>query len=507
VEERKTDVVLVSEDHDNTTQMYYANELTQKDSSSRGMRVKLTFTFFGNGYMCPIYVSVSGLSERKFPRNTCPSRIKIVKIPGLCIERNRDVTCNKPGYVVLLRNDVSEESVHLRNHEFYQKEVYRSTVKNIRKDIHNFEMDNITEIPDELLCVGWSDGDINHLKSLVKEDTREQCLQGKNIKCKQSAKRTGVEQPADVSVIFKLLKQTERTTTLDDIMNDTLSPMLDKIFKDLYKANELNLQSFKLVVLKDFLARLPYMLDKTCTVGRIVDGFVKTGLLDAKHKVWPDLNKICLTKRKVMTQSEKGLICKIFDKLLRLTLEEGYVTEDVYDDLGFAKDLVSNRVYERDHGIASEWKQRAKNISHQYQQDLRRERLKEIQDKFNKKQEKIQEEINKLIETNKKAEHKINSFIETNNLMSKIKPNQYSFIEKEVKNVSLSMLFSLNCKELKAFIHVRLFTTKNIDKKILKKYPNKMKFEDALRAIQDDNQEDSLVSLAFKQKNKEVILK
>ena len=34
-----------------------------------------------------------------------------------------------------------------------------------------------------------------------------------------------------------------------------------------------------------------------------------------------------------------------------------------------------------------------------------------------------------------------------------------------------------------------------------------MKFEDALRAIQDDNQEDSLVSLAFKQKNKEVILK
>ena len=115
---------------------------------------------------------------------------------------------------------------------------------------YNFEMDNITEIPDELLCVGWSDGDINHLKSLVKEDTREQCLQGKNIKCKQSAKRTGVEQPADVSVIFKLLKQTERTTTLDDIINDTLSPMLDKIFKDLYKANELNLQPFKLVVLK-----------------------------------------------------------------------------------------------------------------------------------------------------------------------------------------------------------------------------------------------------------------
>eukprot|EP00957_Ditylum_brightwellii_P019429 1466073-Ditylum_brightwellii.AAC.1 len=60
-------------------------------------------------------------------------------------------------------------------------------------------MDNITEIPDELLCIGWSDGDINHLKSLVKEDTRELCLQGKNIKCKQSAKRTGVEQPADVS--------------------------------------------------------------------------------------------------------------------------------------------------------------------------------------------------------------------------------------------------------------------------------------------------------------------
>ena len=66
---------------------------------------------------------------------------------------------------------------------------------------------SILILPDHLTSVGWNDGDIQQLKAIVKKENGDQCLQYKNIKCKQSAKRSGVEQMCDVCIIFLLLKQ------------------------------------------------------------------------------------------------------------------------------------------------------------------------------------------------------------------------------------------------------------------------------------------------------------
>ena len=71
------------------------------------MRVKLTFTFTGAGQVFNPYVTLSGFTERDLLSNGCPSVIIVVPIPGISMERNRDSTFQKNGYVVFMRNTVS----------------------------------------------------------------------------------------------------------------------------------------------------------------------------------------------------------------------------------------------------------------------------------------------------------------------------------------------------------------------------------------------------------------
>eukprot|EP00957_Ditylum_brightwellii_P028084 2120003-Ditylum_brightwellii.AAC.1 len=46
------------------------------------------------------------------------------------------------------------------------------------------------DMPDESSSVGLNDGDMLQLKAIVKNMIMQQCLQYKNMKCKQSAKRS-----------------------------------------------------------------------------------------------------------------------------------------------------------------------------------------------------------------------------------------------------------------------------------------------------------------------------
>ena len=68
------------------------------------------------------------------------------------------------------------------------------------------------------------------LADKVKEEIRKQCIENNNIRCKQSVKRSGVEQMCDVAIIFNLLKQIETQTTFKDIPFDSLSFVIDAIF-------------------------------------------------------------------------------------------------------------------------------------------------------------------------------------------------------------------------------------------------------------------------------------
>ena len=57
------------------------------------------------------------------------------------MERNRDPTCQKNGYIVFMRNTVTEKSFNLNNHENYHKEVYKPCMDYICKVMHEFDND------------------------------------------------------------------------------------------------------------------------------------------------------------------------------------------------------------------------------------------------------------------------------------------------------------------------------------------------------------------------------
>ena len=57
------------------------------------------------------------------------------------MEINIDPTFQNNGYVLFLKNTVSEESIHLKNHEHYDKEVYKPCIDYIHKVMYGFYND------------------------------------------------------------------------------------------------------------------------------------------------------------------------------------------------------------------------------------------------------------------------------------------------------------------------------------------------------------------------------
>ena len=68
------------------------------------------------------------------------------------------------------------------------------------------------------------------------------------------------------------------------------------------------------MIWKDFIARFPYMSDTTFTCDIIMQVFVYVGMLDAKHKFWPDIYAILKTKRRSTTKYEMQMIEKYFSQ-------------------------------------------------------------------------------------------------------------------------------------------------------------------------------------------------
>ena len=85
----------------------------------------------------------------------------------------------------------------------------------------------------------------------------------------------------DVAIIFNLLKQIGKQTTIKDIPFYSLSSVIDAIFSELKEMDTLHPKAKKLRMLKYFLAHFPYMLDKTFTCDRIIQGLIYVGMFDS----------------------------------------------------------------------------------------------------------------------------------------------------------------------------------------------------------------------------------
>ena len=66
--------------------------------------------------------------------------------------------------------------------------------------------------------------------------------------------------------------------------------------------DKLHLKEKKVRILKDFLARFPYILDNTYTCDIIIQRLIGVSMLDTKHKLWPYFHEILKTNRISITR-------------------------------------------------------------------------------------------------------------------------------------------------------------------------------------------------------------
>ena len=186
---------------------------------------------------------------------------------------------------------------------------------------------------------------------------------------KQNATRTGVKEPADLAKVFVIFKELNKTLTVTDV--DPLRHLMKRRVTKAFESNSMkvwNLNLKKKNSLIDFIPNLPEMAIKAATRGNILHGFYESGLSDRTKSRYPEVIKILGTCHSTLL---KELYQKMFDNftyLYSIMIDQGSITEDVFDEFGFPQDRdVNGKEVLRNAGISQESQQQSKWLTHQFQ--------------------------------------------------------------------------------------------------------------------------------------------
>ena len=105
------------------------------------------------------------------------------------------------GYVMFMRNDADADKYR---YKYYRDEVLIPFIQSTRKEYDGFSNESNLPIPEDLTAVSLCDGDIAQVASIV--DDLDKFSKNEIIANKHSASRTRVEQAADTSKLFSMLK-------------------------------------------------------------------------------------------------------------------------------------------------------------------------------------------------------------------------------------------------------------------------------------------------------------
>jgi hypothetical protein len=121
-----------------------------------------------------------------------------------------------------------------------------------------------SSIPDKLTAVAYCDGDISQIN--VIKNSIDLFVDNKVIANKQHASWSGVEQPADLARVFKLIKMLlpEHTVKNIPVERCPMKALMIDAFKN--KLDDINLPSNKTKSLIDFNSTLSAIATKVCTV-------------------------------------------------------------------------------------------------------------------------------------------------------------------------------------------------------------------------------------------------
>ena len=161
--------------------------------------------------------------------------------------------------------------------------------------------------------------------------------ENKIIANKQNAARFGVEQPADLTPVFRIIKKIQPTHTVRDIPVDRC-PMKRLISNMFHSKNMsfLSLKSTKKNALIDFLSVLPEISTTACSKDNIKHGFIQAGIIDKELNRYPIFNKILATCHQQVES---------FADFLNIVNEKGHIDEEQYDIRGIRMDKDINGQY------------------------------------------------------------------------------------------------------------------------------------------------------------------
>ena len=176
---------------------------------------------------------------------------------------------NQRGILMFMRG---ESGIDKDRYRIYRDEVLLPFLSKSREEFGGWVKG--TPIPQELKAVSWSDGDLAQIDNIVNEDSLH--LYEQNLLCasKQNPARTGTEQQADITKVFKIMPALQKTITVSDIPID-LHPMKRLVSREIQKwtdQNRLKLKLTKKNAIIDFVSSVPEMTAKAVTRPNITHG-------------------------------------------------------------------------------------------------------------------------------------------------------------------------------------------------------------------------------------------
>lgn len=488
--EKNEIVITHSSSHDkkNRTSLHVKPKAGQNVGGNlNGCRLKGSFIETADGTCGPAMFSVTNLSARELPYDTCPEGFIVMKLEGLGPGASTNPYDTSVGYLCLMRSDGTAEP-DTKRYAFLRDVVLTDFLRQTREVYDNRPTGSA--LTEEDAAIVWMDGDLPQLKTVTDPDRLQRARENKMYSNKHSAARSATEQGCDLNNVFPQLAREVKVITVKD--KDTpLKRRILEAFKVAEEEHGLNLKSSKKNTLVDTTASLPMILGKILTQDTIQKGFVMNGMIDEKSKRAPDLKAMIQeTLQRDMTTEEWELCLEHFVELLRMMMTKGDVPDEEFIRRGFPIDIdPDGEEVLRNQGIKQEHMQRSKIVDNNWQIEQRNE-LKQ------KRVEAVIRKHLKLVETTEQ-------WLSDNRECEKVIFREMNLPETTdrtmLANAGLQDILKPTVKLLKAFIFVRSHDKGDAVAGLSSKAKGKV--EEAVPGA------DTLLRMAFDLRSQEVKLK
>jgi hypothetical protein len=201
-----------------------------------------------------------------------------------------------------------------------------------------FDASTMSSIPDELTTVIYCDGDfsqINAIKSSINLFIMNKMIANKQHHASYSA----VEQPADLAMVFLLIKLMLPSSSVQNIPADRcpMTALMIDAFKEQLNDN-LNLPPNKIKSIIDFISTLSEMATKACSVKKIQHGIITAGLIDGINVHFLVFDTIISMCQQNPKWEKYENIEENMTNILYQFSEYCHIAEDKYNQMGIVRD-------------------------------------------------------------------------------------------------------------------------------------------------------------------------